>query len=179
VRIIAATNKQLDEEIEQGKFRADLFYRLNVIPFEVPPLRERIEDLPLLVDYFNQKYSLSYNRAPKVFSDEALVTLKAHPWLGNVRELRNIVERVVIMTSKTHIEANDLPPLVYEEADVTVFNFASFREGRDAFERNYILRKLAEFDGNVTRTAEAMGYDRSYLYRRMKTLGINGKQNNQ
>ena len=178
VRIIAATNKQLEEEIEQGKFRADLFYRLNVIPFEVPPLREHIEDLPLLVDYFNQKYSLSYNRAPKVFSEEALATLKAHSWLGNVRELRNIVERVVIMTSKTHIEASDLPPLVCEEADVTSFNFASFREGRDAFERNYILRKLAEFDGNVTRTAEAMGYDRSYLYRRMKTLGINGNPRN-
>ncbi len=177
VRIIAATNKRLEEEIEQGNFRADLFYRLNVIPFEAPPLRERLEDLPLLVDYFNHKYSLGYNRAPKVFSNDALATLKAHPWLGNVRELRNIIERVVIMTSKLRIEASDLPPLISEEPDTIAFNYASFREGRDAFERKYILRKLAESDGNITRTAEAMGYDRSYLYRRMKTLGINGKPN--
>src|SRR5262249_13771570 len=176
---IAATNKQLEEEIERGKFRADLFYRLNVIPFEVPPLRERIEDLPLLVDYFNQKFSLSYNRTPKVFAEDAIAALKAHAWLGNVRELRNIIERVVIMTSKPLIAASDLPVLIAEEPDSTGFNYASFREGRDVFERKYILRKLTEFDGNITRSAEAMGYDRSYLYRRMKTLGINGKQNSQ
>ncbi|MBI3652944.1 MAG: sigma-54-dependent Fis family transcriptional regulator [Acidobacteria bacterium] len=176
VRIIAATNKRLDEEIERGAFRADLFYRLNVIPFEVPPLRERVEDVPLLIDYFNQKYSAEYNRAPKIFEPEALDLLAAHQWPGNVRELRNIVERVVIMTARTIIRAEDLPALTTtDEALPTRFTFASYKEGRDAFERNYILRKLAECEGNITRTAEAMGYDRSHLYRRMKALGINGK----
>jgi two-component system nitrogen regulation response regulator NtrX len=177
VRIIAATNKRLEEEIERGAFRADLFYRLNVIPFEVPPLRERLEDVPLLIDYFNQKYSASYNRPPKIFAPEAMDLFSSHQWPGNVRELRNIVERVVIMTAKPHIKATDLPLLASSDDSIpTRFTFASYKEGRDAFERNYILRKLAEFDGNITRTAEAMGYDRSHLYRRMKALGINGKQ---
>jgi two-component system nitrogen regulation response regulator NtrX len=176
VRIIAATNKQLNEEIERGSFRPDLFYRLNVIPFEVPPLRERIEDIPLLVAHFNRKFSANYNRPPKIFTEDALATLASHSWLGNVRELRNIIERVVIMTAKPEIRSGDLPALDYsEDALPTRFDFNSFKEGRDAFERKYILRKLAENDGNITRTAEAMGYDRSHLYRRMKALGINGK----
>jgi two-component system nitrogen regulation response regulator NtrX len=176
VRIIAATNKRLDEEIERGVFRSDLFYRLNVIPFEVPPLRERLEDLPLLIDYFNRKYSASYNRPPKQFEPEALDLFASHQWPGNVRELRNIVERVVIMTAKARIQAEDLPALTLSDDLIPAhFTFASYKEGRDAFERNYIMRKLAEFEGNITRTAEAMGYDRSHLYRRMKALGINGK----
>ena len=176
VRIIAATNKRLDEEIERGAFRADLFYRLNVIPCEVPPLRERIEDLPALVDYFNRKYSASYSRPPKAFEEEAIEMLSSHPWPGNVRELRNIIERVVIMTARPSVKAADLPPLSgADDAIPARFNFASYKDGRDAFERRYILSKLAEFDGNITRTAEAMGYDRSHLYRRMKALGINGK----
>jgi two-component system nitrogen regulation response regulator NtrX len=176
VRIIAATNKRLDEEIERGVFRADLFYRLNVIPFEVPPLRERLEDMPLLIDYFNRKYSASYNRPAKIFEPGALDLLTSHQWPGNVRELRNIVERVVIMTAKTRITAEDLPALSLTDDLIPArYTFASYKEGRDAFERNYILRKLAEFEGNITRTAEAMGYDRSHLYRRMKALGINGR----
>lgn len=176
VRILAATNKRLDEEIERGAFRADLFYRLNVIPFELPPLRERLEDVPLLVAHFNQKYSVSYNRPLKNFAPDALDLLASHPWPGNVRELRNIIERVVIMTAKPNIQAADLPTLSSsDELIPTRFTFASYKEGRDAFERNYILQKLAQFDGNITRTAEAMGYDRSHLYRRMKALGINGK----
>jgi two-component system, NtrC family, nitrogen regulation response regulator NtrX len=178
VRIIAATNKRLDEEIERGTFRADLFYRLNVIPFELPPLRERREDIPLLVDHFNRKYSAGYNRAPKRFDDEALERLSAYEWPGNVRELRNTVERVVIMTAKEAITADDLPALGSAEGvrPPTSYNFTSYREGRDAYERNYILRKLAECDGNITRAAEALGIDRSHLYRRMKALGISDKR---
>src|SRR5215210_4310622 len=99
VRVIAATNKRLDGEIEQGKFRADLFYRLNVIPFELPPLRERLEDVPLLVNYFNQNFSRAYGKSPKEFTTEALEALQIYSWPGNVRELRNTVERVVIMHS--------------------------------------------------------------------------------
>ena len=178
VRIIAATNKRLDEEIERGQFRPDLFYRLNVIPFEVPPLRERREDVPLLTDYFNRKYSAHYNRLPKLFTDGALNQLSEYDWPGNVRELRNTIERVVIMTARAEIASEDLPALGTAEGVKMPprYNFTSYREGREAYERNYILRKLAECDGNVTRTAEALGIDRSHLYRRMKALGISDKR---
>src|SRR5882762_6098165 len=110
VRVIAATNKQLDAEIEQGKFRPDLFYRLNVIPFELPPLRERLEDVPLLVDFFNQNFSKSYGKKPKQFLPEALEELQGYSWPGNVRELRNTIERVVIMHPGIKVSATDLPP---------------------------------------------------------------------
>lgn len=178
VRIVAATNKRLDEEIERGSFRPDLFYRLNVIPFEVPPLRDRCEDVPLLTEYFNRRYSVQYARPPKVFADDALDRLSEHDWPGNVRELRNTIERVVIMTAKERIGADDLPPLGAPDGAKAPsrYNFASYREGREAYERNYILRKLAECDGNVTRTAESLGIDRSHLYRRMKALGISDKR---
>jgi two-component system nitrogen regulation response regulator NtrX len=178
VRIIAATNKQLDDEIERGKFRADLFYRLNVIPFEVPPLRERKEDIPLLVDHFSTRYSLQYGRSPKSFEQDALARLAEYDWPGNVRELRNTVERVVIMSGKESITASDLPPFGSAEG-ITMparYNFTSYREGREAYERNYILRKIAECEGNISRTAEALGIDRSHLYRRMKALGISEKR---
>ncbi|HTF37679.1 MAG TPA: sigma-54 dependent transcriptional regulator [Blastocatellia bacterium] len=178
VRIIAATNKRLDEEIERGAFRPDLFYRLNVIPFEVPPLRDRREDIPLLTDYFNLKYSAEYNRAPKSFTEDARNRLSEYDWPGNVRELRNTIERVVIMAAREQIGAEDLPPLGTPEGVKmpSRYNFTSYREGREAYERNYILRKLGECDGNVTRTAEALGIDRSHLYRRMKALGISDKR---
>src|SRR5215211_6674131 len=103
VRVLAATNKRLDVEIEQGSFRADLFYRLNVIPFELPPLRERLEDVPLLVEHFNQKFSTAYGKKPKRFEPEAMEALQSYSWPGNVRELRNTVERVVIMNSKVRV----------------------------------------------------------------------------
>jgi two-component system, NtrC family, nitrogen regulation response regulator NtrX len=178
VRIIAATNKRLDEEIERGAFRPDLFYRLNVIPFELPPLRDRREDIPLLTDYFNLKYSAQYNRAPKLFAEEALDRLSNYEWPGNVRELRNTIERVVIMTAREQIGADDLPPLGTADGvkAPASYNFTSYREGREAYERNYILRKLAECDGNITRAAEALDIDRSHLYRRMKALGISDKR---
>jgi two-component system nitrogen regulation response regulator NtrX len=178
VRIIAATNKRLDEEIERGSFRPDLFYRLNVIPFEIPPLRERTEDVPLLADHFNRRFSQAYARAPREFSPAALDRLQNHDWPGNVRELRNCIERVVIMSPRAFVEESDLPVLGQTEGvdPHTRYNFTSYRKGREAYERDYILKKLAEFDGNVTRTAEAMGIDRSHLYRRMKVLGISDKR---
>jgi two-component system nitrogen regulation response regulator NtrX len=176
VRIIAATNKRLDEEMEKGNFRADLFYRLNVIPFEIPPLRERAEDIPLLVEHFNEKYSFGYNRRSKIFGDDAMERLVSYDWPGNVRELRNTIERVVIMSAKEKIAFSDLPPLGTEAAGPNLrYNFSSYRKGRELYERNYIIRKLADCDGNVTRTAEELGIDRSHLYRRMKALGINAR----
>ncbi|MGB7068410.1 MAG: sigma-54 dependent transcriptional regulator [Pyrinomonadaceae bacterium] len=176
VRVISATNKRLEELIENGNFRHDLFYRLNVIPFQIPPLRERIEDIPMLVEYFNRKFSLEYGKKPKTFTDNALVALQNHIWLGNIRELKNTIERVVIMTGKIKIEARGLPDFGSEERPSSTFRFPTFKDATDAYQREYILHKLTEFDGNVTRAAEDMGVDRSHLYRRMKNLGIQGKQ---
>jgi two-component system nitrogen regulation response regulator NtrX len=175
VRVIAATNQRLDNEIEQGRFRADLFYRLNVIPFELPPLRERIEDIPLLVDHFNQRYSTAYGKKPKRFEPEAMDVLQNHSWPGNVRELRNTVERVVIMHGKTRVTAADLPPGGSEEPPAISFRFPSFKDATDAYHREFIQRKLLEAEGNVSRAAEIMGVDRSHLYRRMRALGIAGR----
>lgn len=172
VRVIAATNKRLDAEIEQGKFRPDLFYRLNVIPFELPALRERLEDVPLLVDFFNQNFSQAYGKIPKQFQSEAIEELQNYSWPGNVRELRNTIERVVIMNPGIKVMAADLPPHGKDEAPATSFRFPSFKEATDAYHREFIQRKLDEAEGNVSRAAELMGVDRSHLYRRMRALGI-------
>lgn len=173
VRVISATNKRLEDLIENGNFRPDLFYRLNVIPFQIPPLRERLEDVPLLVDYFNQRFSAAYVKKPKEFTDDALERLRSHQWFGNVRELRNTIERVVIMSSKSKIAADDLPDLgIQEELPASSFRFPSFKAATDAYHREFILHKLAEFGGNVSKAAEEMGVDRSHLYRRMRSLGI-------
>ncbi len=172
VRVIAATNKRLDAEIELGNFRADLFYRLNVIPFELPPLRERLEDVPLLLDHFNRTFSTAYGKEPKIFSNEAIDELKSHSWPGNVRELKNTIERVVIMHPGIKVTASDLPPRSKEEPPAAAFRFPSFKEATDAYHRDFIQRKLDEAEGNVSRAAELMGVDRSHLYRRMRALGI-------
>jgi two-component system nitrogen regulation response regulator NtrX len=176
VRVISATNKRLDDLIENGNFRHDLFYRLNVIPFQIPPLRERREDIPLLVEHFNRRFSNSYGKRPKIFRQDAMDSLQDNLWLGNVRELKNTVERVVIMIDKQEISANDLPESgsVQESPSIT-FRFPSFKEATDAYQRQFILHKLAECDGNVSKAAEEMGVDRSHLYRRMRNLGIQMK----
>lgn len=176
VRIISATNKRLDDLIDNGNFRADLFYRLNVIPFQIPPLRERLEDVPALVEHFNGKFSADYVRQPKQFTDEALAALQKYSWPGNVRELRNTIERVIIMAAKTRITAADLPEFnSSREVPASSFRFPSFKAATDAYHREFILHKLAQFDGNISRAAEEMGVDRSHLYRRMKSLGIQSK----
>ncbi|QYO66132.1 sigma-54-dependent transcriptional regulator [Leptolyngbya sp. 7M] len=176
VRVISATNKRLDELIENGNFRHDLFYRLNVIPFQVPPLRERLEDVPALIDHFNRKFSSDNGKKVKVFTEAAIEKLSNHIWPGNVRELRNTIERVIIMTTKQKIDVGDLPELGFtEEKPSSSFRFPSFKEATDAYQREFILHKLAEFDGNVSKAAEDMGVDRSHLYRRMRNLGIHGR----
>jgi two-component system nitrogen regulation response regulator NtrX len=175
VRVIAATNKRLEFEIEQGNFRADLFYRLNVIPFEIPPLRDRAEDIPLLVDHFNSRFSLAYGKRPKQFEGDAMDLLQSYSWPGNVRELKNTIERVVIMQGRTRVSVADLPPMGSEEPPAASFRFPTFKDATDAYHREFIQRKLAEAEGNVSRAAEIMGIDRSHLYRRMKALGIIGR----
>ncbi len=177
-RVVAATNKNLEEEIGRGNFREDLFYRLNVIPFYVPPLRERLEDIPLLADHFVKDFTTSYGRKPKEITAEAYRVLQEYPWPGNVRELRNLMERIVIMNPQTRIDARHIP---LNPARRNVFlppaeAFGSLAEVREAAERDYILKKLDEAKGNVTRTAEMLGLERSNLYRKMKTLGIAPKE---
>ena len=177
-RVIAATNKDLEDEISKGNFREDLFYRLNVIPFYVPPLRERKEDIQQLARHFLKEFSQTYNRRPKDISDDALDALTRYTWPGNVRELRNLIERIVIMNpAVARLERKHLPTLVYRDGGrKNVAEFSSLHEARAAYERAYILKKLDENLGSVTRTAEVLGLERSHMYRKMKALGIAVKE---
>jgi len=172
VRVISATNKSLDSLIESGDFRADLFYRLNVIPFQVPPLRERPEDVPQLIEHFNRRFSADYGKHPKAFAHSTIEKLQEYAWPGNVRELKNTVERVVIMAGDAEITPDDLPELADETPEAAHFRFQKFKDATDAYQREFIRHKLAQFDGNVAKAAEDMGVDRSHLYRRMRNLGI-------
>jgi two-component system nitrogen regulation response regulator NtrX len=183
VRVIAATNKNLEEEIQKGNFREDLFYRLNVIPFYVPPLREHPEDIPSLADYFLAEFARAYGRRTKHFSESATEILMRNRWPGNVRELRNLIERLVIMVPGERIERRHLPASLHHDQArahlprpagqrAAAGGFSSLHEARAAYERDYILRKLEENQGNISRTAEVLGLERSHLYRKMKSLGI-------
>src|SRR5581483_3579354 len=177
-RVIAATNKNLEKEIERGNFREDLFYRLNVIPFTVPPLRERAEDVPSLAVHFLNQFTRAYGRKPKELTSDALAALMSYQWPGNVRELRNLMERIVILHPQRRIEARHLPldgnrkPQPAKAWD----GFGSLHDVREAAEREYIIRKLEETSGNVTRASELLGLERSNLYRKMKALGIAPKE---
>jgi two-component system nitrogen regulation response regulator NtrX len=178
VRVIAATNKDLEEEISKGNFREDLFYRLNVIPFYVPPLRERREDIPSLTRHFLKEFSAGYGRKPREVTDDAIDTLMHYAWPGNVRELRNVIERIVIMNpSVNRLDRKHLPPLVYRDGTrKSLGDTSTLHQARAAYERDYILKKLDENHGNVSRTAEVLGLERSHLYRKMKTLSIAVKE---
>ncbi len=177
VRVVAATNKNLEEEIERGNFREDLFYRLNVIPFSVPPLRDRREDIPLLADFFLREFTTAYGRKPKELTPEAYRVLGEYHWPGNVRELKNLIERIVILNPQVRVDARHIPLAgTRKPQDRPLDRFGSLQEVREAAERDYILRKLEETSGNVTRTAELLGLERSNLYRKMKTLGIGPKE---
>jgi two-component system nitrogen regulation response regulator NtrX len=173
VRVVAATNKNLDEEIEHGNFREDLFYRLNVIPFFVPPLRDRREDVPLLAEHFLREFTTAYGRKPKELTPEAYGVLSEYHWPGNVRELKNLIERIVILNPQVRVDARHIPlSAAKRQQDRPPDRFGSLQEVREAAEREYILKKLEETSGNVTRTAELLGLERSNLYRKMKALGI-------
>jgi two-component system nitrogen regulation response regulator NtrX len=180
VRIIAATNKKLDEEISQGRFREDLYYRLNVVPFRVPALRERREDIPLLVQHFVAQFYRREGREPKIFHPEALNLLAGYDWPGNVRELKNIVERILIMTPGRTITASDVPELLGAPAMADFFEqrpdgipiVGTLREAREGFEREFIIQKLEENDWNISRTAEVIELERSNLHRKIKSYGI-------
>ncbi len=175
VRVIAATNKDLDEEIAGGNFREDLFYRLNVIPFFVPPLRERVEDIPVLAGHFLREFCGAYGRRQKALTPAALRALREYPWPGNVRELRNMMERIVILHPQQEIDESRLPLPAARRSErrrPESGRFQTLDEARKAYERDYVLRTLDAQSGNMTRTAEALGLERSHLYRKMKALGI-------
>ncbi|MGD0202130.1 MAG: sigma-54 dependent transcriptional regulator [Bryobacteraceae bacterium] len=179
VRVIAATNKHLEEEIERGNFREDLFYRLNVIPFYVPALRDRKEDIPLLAEYFLNGFTTAYGRKAKELTPAAYVLLQEYHWPGNVRELKNLMERIVIMNPQVRIDARHIPLNLTRRGaagEREGSRLASLQEVRESAERDYILRKLEETHGNVSRAAELLGLERSNLYRKMKTLGIAPKE---
>jgi two-component system nitrogen regulation response regulator NtrX len=173
VRVLAATNKNLEQEIARGAFRQDLFYRLNVIPFHVPPLRDRKEDIPVLARFFLNEFSQEYGKKTRELSDGALEILVRYPWPGNVRELKNLVERLVIVCPQARIEPHHLPPELFRGvAESPQHPYSTLHEARSAYEREFILRKLQEHRWNMTQTASALGLERSHLYRKMKSLGI-------
>jgi two-component system, NtrC family, nitrogen regulation response regulator NtrX len=191
VRVLAATNKDLTEAIRRGEFREDLYFRLNVIPLTVPPLRERREDIPLLARYFIEEFAAAYGKAPHRLTEGALAAMTAYGWPGNVRELRNIIERLVIMVPRDRIERSDLPRGLgvdapssrpqagaegrdgeLEAALMACTASPSLKEGRARFERLFIARKLADCGYNVSRTAEALGVERSHLHRKLKASGL-------
>ncbi len=178
VRVIAATNKDLEEEIQKGNFREDLFYRLNVVPFFVPPLRERKQDIVPLVAEILREFGREYGRPRIEIDAEACEALARHNWPGNVRELRNVLERVLILNPRIlRIERKHLPPLTHRgSAQIRGNDWSSLQEARDAYEREYILKKLEEARNNVSRAAELLGLERSHLYRKMKALGITARE---
>src|SRR5213080_2307124 len=168
VRVITATNKNLQNEIATGRFREDLFYRLNVIPFFVPPLRDRREDIPILARYFMRVFATEHGRGPKDFTSEALDMLVDYSWPGNVRELRNEIERLVIMVQDDVIGGADLSLPNGNQSS----RASTLHEARALYEREFIITKLKENNWNISQTARTLGLERSYLYRKMKTYGI-------
>ncbi len=177
VRIVAATNKDLTREIEEGTFRQDLYYRLNVIPIRVPPLRERIEDIPLLVEDFMTEMAHESTMGRKKLDPEVVRVLQQYSWPGNVRELRNFVERLLIMSPGQIIRAEDLPSdftgrLPNPPANHDPYHCTTLKEARCRFERQFLLQKLKLYDWNVSLTAQQIGLERSHLHRKMRFLGI-------
>ena len=180
VRIIAATNKDLEEEIKKGNFREDLYFRLNVIPIEVPPLRERKEDIPLLVEEF----LMDYSKGKIKIDEKAVKALCNYDWPGNVRELKNLIERLVILSKDNIIRLEDIPKNIRQNSvsqemshkeidfDLSCFSCPDFKQAKSMFEKEYIKKKLEEFGGNIKKTAEAIGIERRHLYRKLKALGI-------
>ncbi|MBI5025949.1 MAG: sigma-54-dependent Fis family transcriptional regulator [Nitrospirae bacterium] len=172
VRLIAATNKELSEEIKKGNFREDLFYRLNVIPISIPPLRERKEDIPLLVEHFLKAFAAQYGQRPKTISKATLDALLSYDWPGNVRELKNTIERFVIM-STPHSQTIDIRYVpTIKEGRIDYYSYKSLKDARDAFEKDFILKRLEANNWNISKTSEDLDIERSNLHRKIKAFGI-------
>ncbi|WP_413560171.1 sigma-54-dependent transcriptional regulator [Bdellovibrio sp. HCB209] len=179
VRVIAASSKDLDKEVKEGRFREDLYYRLNVIPFRVPALREHPEDIPVLVSYFSDNVARESGFPKKAISEQAMNKMLAYQWTGNVRELKNFIERVYILTPGDFVDVHDLrfAGLVDkdDEKGFEMQDLSTFRDARAQFEKEYLLRKINENGGNISKTAEVIGLERSYLHRKIKAYGIDTK----
>ena len=182
VRVIAATNQNLQELMEQGKFRKDLYYRLNIVPIEMPQLQDRVEDIPLLANYFMSQASLSVNAPARVFALDAMALMQSYDWPGNVRQLRNVIEWLLIMAegeADQPITADMMPPDLKQKAEemihgrgVVELMSKPLREAREIFEREYLLSQVNRFGGNISKTAGFIGMERSALHRKLKVLGI-------
>jgi two-component system nitrogen regulation response regulator NtrX len=182
VRVLASTNKDLEREIELGNFREDLYYRLNVIPFQLPALRERKEDIQELAGYFLEDFANRYCRKPPTFTRKAMEILECYSWPGNVRELRNIMERCIIMTPQQRLDVYDLPEAILQKTILTTAESdeaSSLQNAREKFEREFIIKKLIEHKGSVSRAAQILQIERSNLYRKMRQLDIpySGREN--
>ncbi|HEX6741153.1 MAG TPA: sigma-54 dependent transcriptional regulator [Sphingomicrobium sp.] len=186
VRVLSATSRNLSDEIAAGRFREDLFYRLNVVPVRIPPLRERREDIPEMVAYFLARFAAERHMATPSISEEAMAALQAHDWPGNVRQLRNIIERTMILAPGDRVACIDvdlLPPEILENqtamggptAAVAIMG-SPLREARESFEREYLKIQIRRFSGNISRTASFIGMERSALHRKLKALGIGEKR---
>ena len=186
VRVLSATARNLSEEIAGGRFREDLYYRLNVVPVRIPPLRERREDIPEMVHYFLARFAAERHMATPDMSDEAMAALQAHDWPGNVRQLRNIIERTIILAPGDRVACIDvdlLPPETLENQNAMGGSTAAvaimgspLREARESFEREYLKIQIRRFSGNISRTASFIGMERSALHRKLKALGIGDKK---
>lgn len=173
VRVIAATNIPIEDAIKDGRFREDLYYRLNVIPIEIPPLRERISDIPILIDYYMKITSEAYNFGYKKIENDAITVLSRHFWPGNIRELRNVVERLCIMTLEDTIRAKDVQEALkgFKRAE-EIFQQGDLKKAKEEFERQYIIKSLQMNDGNVSKTSKILSVERTHLYRKIKSLNI-------
>lgn len=186
VRVIAASNKDLNREMLEGRFRPDLFYRLNVFPLTVPPLRERAGDVPEMFEHFSMRMARSQNMRPVRLDPQAAEVLKGYSWPGNIRELKNFVERLSILYPGQEVTPSMLPPEFYSGGPgapsrpaVAVEEIADFKKARAHFEENFLRRNLARHDGNIARLAEAIGLERTYLYRKLRMYGINAEDGRQ
>jgi two-component system nitrogen regulation response regulator NtrX len=189
VRVIAATNQNLAELMERGKFRQDLYYRLNIVPIELPSLRDRTGDIPTLADYFMHQAALAANTAPRAFADDAVALMQSYNWPGNVRQLRNVIEWLLIMAegeADEPITANMMPPdlkqkvaaMVHGQGVVELMS-KPLREAREIFEREYLLSQMNRFGGNISRTAVFIGMERSALHRKLKAVGLQANEKEQ
>jgi len=186
VRVLSATSRDLAQEIAQGRFREDLFYRLNVVPVRLPPLRERREDIPELANHFLARFAAERRIQTPALSDEAIAALQAHDWPGNVRQLRNIIERTIILAPLERvdrIEVDMLPSEILENQGTPTLSSQAMtimgsplREARESFEREYLRIQIRRFSGNISRTASFIGMERSALHRKLKALGIGDKR---
>jgi len=188
VRVMSATTKDIETEIQAGRFREDLYYRLNVVPLEIPSLAQRRGDIPDLIEYFSEKIAESSGLNPRKFSDEAIAVLQSMEWPGNIRQLRNFIERIMILSPSDSVLPVSVDELPIQEDSPSADNSMSapaelvamsLRDARERFERHYLSVQIKRFNGNISRTAQFIGMERSALHRKLKALGLQSGEGRQ